>query len=338
VRPGPHCVHVIVAVTGANGFIGSHLAETYAREGHDVRALMRRGRVLPADVREVERLRAVPVDYDDARDLRRVLSDADLVIHAAGATRAPPPARLGLMRANVGITRRIARAVAPSSAKLVFISSQAASGPASSAARPVRESDQPAPIEAYGSSKHEAERAMAEELDRTRWTVVRPVAVYGPRERDFVALFRAARRGFAVHPGNRHQSIAMVHVDDLVRAIMAAAREPLAMGRRYFIGNAEPITWRELFRAAAEASDARIRVDVQIPGLVVDLIARGGDLRARITREPGLLTTQKVALAKPRWWHCSVDAARSDLGYVSRIPLADGLRATYAWYRQAGWL
>lgn len=329
---------MIVAITGANGFIGSHLAETYAREGNTVRAIMRRGRSLPSDVGVHDGLRAVHVDYDDARELRQTLADADLVIHAAGATRAPPPARLRLMQANVGVTRRIARAMPPTSAKLVFISSQAAAGPASSPGRPVRESDPPAPVEAYGSSKYEAERAVAEELDRARWTEVRPVAVYGPRERDFVALFRAARRGLAVHPGNRAQSIGIVHVDDLVRGIMAAAREPIAAGRRYFLGNAEPVTWAELFREAARACDARIRLDLQIPSLAVQLIARAGDLHARITREPGLLTTQKIALARPRWWHCSVDAARNDLGYVSRIPLQDGLRSTYAWYKRAGWL
>jgi len=303
-----------------------------------VRALVRSGRALPPDVAILDGLSSVAVDYDDARDLRRALAGTDVVIHAAGATRAPPPARLGLMRANVGITRRVARAVAPGHATLVYISSQAAAGPASAPNRAVREKDQPAPVEAYGASKLEAERAVAEELDRKRWSVIRPVAVYGPRERDFVALFRAARKGVAVHPGNRAQSIAIVHVDDLVRGIMSAARERSAAGKCYFVGNASPVTWSDLYRAAAEACDDRIRFDVQIPGALVDAMGQLGDFHARFTGKAGLLTTQKIALAKPAWWHCSVEAAAADLGYVSRIPLQSGLRATYAWYRQAGWL
>lgn len=330
---------MIVAITGANGFIGSHLAEAYAREGHEVRALVRAGRVPPTEVAALPGVSTVVVDYGDARDLRRALSGSDLVVHAAGATRAPPPARLRLMQANAGISRRIARIVATGASRLVFISSQAAAGPATAAHRPVRERDHPAPVEPYGASKLEAERAVAEELEAARWIVVRPGAVYGPRERDFVNLFRAARHGVAVHPGNRDQSIAIVHVDDLVRGIMAAAAAgKTSCGRSYFLANENPIAWRDLFALAARVCDSRVRLDLQIPAVVVDAIARVGDLHARITRRPGLLTTQKVALSKPRWWHCSVAAAAAEFGFAPRIQLLDGLASTYAWYRQAGWL
>jgi nucleoside-diphosphate-sugar epimerase len=329
---------VIVAITGANGFIGSHLAEAYLRQGHQVRALMRAGRSLPRDVALSPGLGEVPVDYGDARDLRRALAGADLVIHAAGATRAPPPARLGLTQANVGISRRVARAVAREPARLVFISSQAAAGPATVAGRPVRESDQPAPVEAYGASKLEAERAIAEELERDRWTFIRPAAVYGPRERDFVALFRAARSGCALHPGNRGQSIGIVHVDDLVRGIVAAAAAPAAAGRTYFLANADPVTWGELFEAAADACGSRIRLDLQLPRSLVDAMGWCGDLHARLTGHAGLLTSQKLALSKPRLWHCSTEAAARDLGFAPEITLPDGLRRTYAWYRAASWL
>ena len=202
----------------------------------------------------------------------------------------------------------------------------------------MRDTDRPAPVEAYGFSTLEAERSVAEELDRERWTIIRPAAVYGPREKDFVALFRAARMGLAVHPGNRAQSISIVHVDDLVRAIMAAGRASAARGKTYFIANPDPITWGDLFALAAAACGSRIRLDVQIPGPLVGCIARVGDLHARITRRPGLLTTQKVALSKPLCWHCTSDAASRDLGFDRRQDLFVGLQATYGWYREAGWL
>jgi nucleoside-diphosphate-sugar epimerase len=314
------------------------LAEAYLRAGHRVRALVRAGRSLPSDAARSDALSVIPVDYGDARDVRRALTGVDVVIHAAGATRSPPPARLGLTQANVGITRRVARAVAKGSARLVFISSQAAAGPAMSADKPVRESDVPAPVEAYGVSKLEAERAVAEELPREQWTVIRPAAVYGPRERDFVALFSAARAGLAVHPGNREQSIGIVHVDDLVCGIMSAAGEPIAGGKAYFLANEAPITWGELFQAAARACETSVRFDLQIPRFAIDAIGRIGDVHARVTRQPGLLTTQKLALSKPKWWHCSSEAAARELGFVQTIELPEGLRLTYHWYREAGWL
>jgi nucleoside-diphosphate-sugar epimerase len=302
-------------VTGANGFIGTQLRATLAGRGYDVVPIVR-------------------ADFADSR-FEHAVDGADVVIHAAGATRAPT--REGLRASNVELTRRVVAAAMQARAKrLVFISSQAAAGPAASLDRPVTEDDQPAPIEAYGESKRDAEVIVRE--SGLPAVIVRPAAVYGPHDRDFRAMFSLARRGMAIHPGNRDQWISIIHVRDCADAIALAASTPAAEGRTYFLANDEPVQWASLFEIARSASAARPRLDVDIPLPLVQLGAKGGDILARLTGHASLLTSEKVALGRPSFWVCSNARAKRELGFTPRVPLATGIAETYRWYLENGGL
>src|SRR5436190_7977390 len=210
---------MIVAITGANGFIGQHLCERFAETGAVVRAIVRRDLDSPA--------------IDEAFD------GVDVVVHAAGATRAPT--RAALRTSNVELTKRVlAVARRANVARFVFVSSQAAAGPASFLDAPVTEDMSAAPIEAYGRSKLAAEH-LVRETDGMSWVIVRPASVYGPRDRDFLAMFRLAQFGIAIHPGNRRQWISIVHVRDLVEGIVCAATVPDAAGGTFFLANPVPV-------------------------------------------------------------------------------------------------
>jgi nucleoside-diphosphate-sugar epimerase len=306
---------MIVAVTGANGFIGRHLRERFAVAGCDVRPVVR-------------------ADYESGR-LDERLRGATIVVHAAGATRAPTT--VGLQRANVELTERtLAAAQRAGVDRFVFVSSQAAAGPAPFRDSPVREDTPPSPIEAYGRSKLDAEaRVTAAALP---WTIVRPAAVYGPGDRDFLAMFRLARRGIALHPGNRAHWISIAFVHDIVDGIIAAAMSSGAERRTYFLGCDEPRQWGELFALAAASAERRLRVDADVPVALVSAAAGAADIIARLRGRAGLLTSEKLALSRAKYWVCSSDRARRELGFDARTPLEDGFRRTYVWYREAGWL
>ncbi len=307
---------MIVAVTGANGFIGRHLCQRLASEGWTVRAGVRRD--LQSD------------------GLARLVTGADVVIHVAGATRAPTEREL--RDANVELTRRVASAAASAGvARFVYISSQAAAGPAPNKDEAITEALAPAPIEAYGRSKRDAEIVVREMSDLAH-VIIRPAAVYGPWDRDFLTLFRLARRGIAVHPGNRAQWISILHVDDLVEGIVRASASAAPTHVTYFLANDEPAQWSELFALAAECAGQELRVDVEVPTALVNTGAVIGDIVAKLSGKAGLLTSEKAALSAPRFWICSNKSARRELNFEPRVSLREGFAATYAWYRSNGWL
>ena len=306
---------MIVCVTGANGFIGRHLCARFSSAGDDVRPIVR-------------------ADYE-RHALPELLRGAHVVIHAAGATRAPTPVHLH--RANVALTHTTLReAEAAGVNRFVFISSQAAVGPALFRDAGVDEETPPAPVEPYGRSKLEAETLVR--ASRLAHTIVRPCAVYGAGDRDFLAMFRLARRGVAIHPANRNQWISIAHVDDVVDGVLLAARSDAARGRTYFLSGDEPHQWRELFALAADVAGCKLTIDVEIPRALVAVAASVGTAFARVTERAGLLTTDKVALSRPRFWVSSNARARRELGFSPRVRLQDGFAATYHWYLDNHWL
>ncbi len=310
---------MIAAITGANGFIGQRVCERLAQGGWVVRAIVRR-------------------DFESGAFVEQ-FRGADVVVHAAGATRAPT--RALLRTSNVALTERVVtEANRAGVGRFVLVSSQAAAGPATSRSTPLDETSTSAPVEAYGQSKLDAEEVVRQSCT-VPWTIVRPAAVYGPGDRDFLALFRLARHGVAIHPGNRTQWISIVHVDDVADAIGSCATQPPAVGRTFFVANDEPAQWHGLFRAAARAagrSHPELGFEIDVPRVVVRAGAALGDVYALVAGKAGLLTSRKVALSAQPFWLCSGALAKRTLGFAPRIQLQDGFVDTYRWYVAHNWL
>jgi nucleoside-diphosphate-sugar epimerase len=279
-------------------------------------------------------------DLLDDRSVResRVWEGATHVFHLAGVTKGRTLAHF--RGGNVFPTANVLAAIAARPAprpRIVLVSSQAAAGPASSADTPVSETDRPVPVEAYGRSKLQAEQAVVRFRDTLDVTIVRPAAVYGPRDRDFLRVFRQASRRVALHAVAQQNRFSLVHVDDLVRALLLAAESPAASGRTFFIANDAPVTWREFYDAVAAAAGSS-PVQLQVPHAAVRLAATGADLLSLVTGRTSILNHNKAALARPRFWVCDSSAAREVLGWRPRVTLQDGVRDTYLWYVQAQWL
>jgi nucleoside-diphosphate-sugar epimerase len=307
---------MIAAVTGANGFIGRHLVRRFMEAGWDTRSIVRR-------------------DYETGK-FAELLRGTDVVVHAAGATRAPSVA--DLRGSNVTLAKRtLDAAVSAGAARFVFISSLAATGPARSLSSPVTEETPPSPVEEYGQSKLDAERLLL--ASRSIETViVRLAAVYGPGDRDFLTMFQLTQHGAAVHPGNRDHWLSIVHVHDVVDAVLSCSAPSTAAGQTYCLANEQPVQWAELFRLGAECANRRLRLDVNVPEPIVRLGAAIGDLASMVTGRASLFTSGKVALSRQPFWVCSSDKARRDLSFSPRVELRRGFADTYAWYRANNWL
>ena len=328
---------MIAVVTGSTGFIGSHLVDALVAQGATVRALVRpESGVGTRD----PRVSYVTADLIDDRSVREspVWNDATHVFHVAGVTKRRTLAQFRY--GNVVPTANILAAIAARGARvrrMVLVSSQAAAGPAESADRPVREDDQARPIEAYGQSKLEAEQATARYASTIPTTIVRPGAVYGPRDADFLNVFKQATKRVAVYAAPRGQMMSIVHVRDLVKALLLVADAPAARDRTYFVGSSAPVSWRELYAAIASISNTR-SMEVQLPGAVLRMAGKAGSAASFVTGRAMLINAHKVALAVPNWWLCDSSRIRSETGWAPEVDLQDGLRETYAWYLSAGWL
>jgi nucleoside-diphosphate-sugar epimerase len=326
---------MIAVVTGGSGFIGRNLVDRLLRDGHTVRCLVRR----PEGALGPPKVERHVVTYADPATLMSTAAfeGADVVFHLAGATRAP--STTAFRDANVTTTRNIlgalvARRLRP---RFVYVSSQAAAGPAASPQRPVDESDPVRPVEEYGRSKADAERIVEGFNDRLVTTIVRPCAVYGPRDRDFLALFRLAARGWAVLPGVRDHWLSLLHVDDVVDGLLRAGVTERAAMRTYFLASRNAVQWSTVVDAMALAARRRLRV-VNLPQWLVASSAEAGELVAALTGHVPLANRSKVALGRQPYWVCSAARARDELGFQERVTLPEGIRETYLWYVTHRWL
>ncbi|MGB9606740.1 MAG: NAD-dependent epimerase/dehydratase family protein, partial [Bryobacteraceae bacterium] len=217
-----------VLVTGATGFIGSHLAQRLVGLGARVRCLVRRTSrtgVLPAGIELAQG------ELATGEGLAEAVRGAQLVFHLAGVTKAVSPA--DYERGNVLATRNLVGALESCEARLVQVSSLAAVGPSSDGS-PLPEDCEPRPVSLYGRSKLEAERAVLCSGLAARAVIVRPPVVFGPRDTDVYQLLRMAARGWLPVTGGPEARFSVIYVEDLVEGLLAAACHESAAGRTYF--------------------------------------------------------------------------------------------------------
>jgi len=229
-----------VMLTGATGFIGSHIARTLISRRHSLRLYVRRSTPLIHALQKKGAAVYTGRGADAVAALRKALDKADTVVHCAAATKAL--SRRAFYEANVVFTREILSLLGRHQ-RFIFISSQAAAGP-SQRGIPIDEDACLSPVNNYGWSKRLAERittAWGRESDRN-YLVLRPSAVYGPGEKDFYLLFKGIRMGLAFLPGDGRQRLSLLHVDDLVRAVLAAL-ESRSKGETYFVTGDHAGSW-----------------------------------------------------------------------------------------------
>jgi len=318
-------------VTGGTGFIGTHLVNALLARGDAVTCLARS----PAKAAALEQrgVRIVRGDLDDAAALRQGCAGADVLVHLAGRIAARDQGEF--MRANRdGTANVLDAAVEQPPRRFVYVSSIAAAGP-TVAGRPIDETRPPAPVTPYGRSKLAGEvlvRAAA-----LPWTIVRPPIVYGEGDRATFGIFRLANLGVVPLFGDGTQQLSLIHVADLVAALLAVVATEHTVGRVYFAAHPEITTARQLAMGAGRALGKTPRVVPVAPPVARAVLWTAGVL-ARLAGRTALLSGERAPEFLAPAWTCRPDALRRDGGWEARMDLAAGLPRTAAWYRTEGWL
>ena len=325
----------MILVTGATGFIGSHLVERLAAQGRPLRCLVRRSSTAGNLPRAIELAYG---DLESGAGLPEALRGVDTVIHLAGVTKARTASDYD--RGNAVSTANLLRAAGhlEESGRLVYVSSLAAAGP-SPADHPLTETDEPRPVSHYGRSKLAGEQAVRQSPLAARTVIVRPPVVYGPRDRDVLQMLRTVSRGWMAQIGTAPRRFSHIYVGDLVDGIVAAADCTSASngGQVFYMANAAPVSWDEFGSVAARLMGRKMRT-VAIPENAAYVLGLCAEWWARLSGNPGILSRDKVREACCAGWVCDPGRARRELGFCASTGLEEGLRRTLDWYKEAGWL
>ncbi len=309
----------VVALTGGTGFIGRRLIQRLRGEGIGLRALARR----PAVAHLGPGVETVAGDLGDEAALSKLVAGAQVVIHAAGVVSASHVA--DYHRINALGTAAVVRAMlgVERPGRLILVSSLAASAPE---------------VSAYARSKREGEDIALEHAEAFQLAIVRPPAVYGPGDRATLPIFAGLARGLLVVPAAYRTRFSLLFVDDLADLLASLVGQPAAPGTIVEPDDGAPggYDWKDLATSAEALLGRRVRL-IDVPRAIIWPIAVGCELVARATGNAPFLSREKLGeLFHPDW--VAAGAYATSVAWAPRVGFADGLRASLAWYRQAGWL
>jgi len=306
-----------IAVTGASGFIGRRLVARLTERGDRVTTLRHR-----RDGEFGDAVQQVPGGLDDADALRALTDGADAVIHLGGLVAAPRAQ--DFERVNTAGTERLAAAAERAGvARLLYMSSLAAREPR---------------LSAYAASKRAGEDRLA--ASRTlAWDALRPPAVYGPGDVQILTFLNMLKRRIALLPGGDDARVSLIHVDDLVDAILAWLDSGTPRAARYELSDGRDggYAWRELMATAADEIGVA-PVYVRPPRPALALAGGCSALWGRVAGTAPMLTPGKMRELTHADWTADPGAFVRATGWRPRIGLRAGLRGTIAWYRERGWL
>lgn len=324
-----------VLVTGGTGFVGSHLVERLLRNGYAVACLVR-------DLRQLRWLEGMEVqlaegDCTRPESLAAALQGVSHVFHCAGLTKAKRARDYYLVN-HLG-TRNLLEACAqynPGLEKFILVSSQAAAGP-SPDGRPVNDSDKPQPVSDYGRSKLLAENEVSGFKDRFPVVILRPTAVYGPRDVDVFELFRWASRGLTIEISGKERYLNLCYVEDLTAALLLAAEGKTESGSIYFVAESRAYSFSEFRNLLLSTGGVNART-IKLPYGVAYLTGLVAEIGSLFSKRPALANRQKVREAAQQYWLCDTARIKNDLCFRAEYPLQKGLELTWKWYRKNRWL
>ena len=332
-----------ILITGASGFIGTHLVHVAQSLGYEVWAAIR-----PESNRrklESQGVRLVEVDYSDEHHLTEMLRAAlpptlgqepmwHYVIHNAGITKTARTEEF--QEVNAEQTRRLLAALSALPTpplRFVLMSSMSSYGDSNGSEAPLRVEDEQHPHTLYGRSKCLAEHYT--EQSGLPYTLLLPTGVYGPGDADYLMSIQGIARGINAMAGCKTQYLTFVYGEDVARAALFVLTQPEAEGKRYIVADGATYTDLEFGRMVQRLIGRKHVPHIRIPLPLVRLVCAFGSMRARLTGRVTPLNRDKYPILAQRNWRCDASPLFA-LGFTPTRSLEEGLRETIAAARASG--
>jgi nucleoside-diphosphate-sugar epimerase len=319
-----------VLVTGASGFLGSHICEAAHEAGYEVHALIRN----ESSRRWLKHnwLNIHTSGLKSCTELSETLARMDIVIHGAGKTSAYNEEEF--YQINTEATQMLVEeSISAGVKRFVFISSQAAGGP-SKGPYPKTDDDSDCPVSAYGRSKKYAEDILRSLKNKIEVIILRYPAVYGPRGEEMLAIFRVAMGSIQPLFGMKPFYTSMLYVEDAARAVIAALKARVPSGSTYYVTDGINYTLTHLYNQIDEATDHKA-VRIRVPFWILNLAAWW---KHEVLRKESVFTRDKVREFRARFWLASPEKAIRELGWRPQVLPQEGLAKTLRWYRYKRWM
>lgn len=325
----------IAVVTGASGFVGSHLVDLLLSKGYNVRCIVRNSSNL-------KWLDGKPVEIHkcglfDKEGLKQAFKNANYIYHVAGVVKSKKPE--GYIQGNVEATRTlldVALENKESLKRFIYVSSQTSVGPSHSI-EAVNETVEMNPITNYGRSKKAAELMVHTYMDKLPITICRPPAVYGERDTEIFIFFQTFSRGLFTTIGMKDKTVSLIHVSDLVNGFYLAAINEKAVGQTYFISSEKLYNWETVGRVTSEVLGKKA-LHIKVPHFLVYTIAAIAQFFAMFSCKPATLNIEKASDLIQEFWTCDTSKAVRELGYRQETSLEEGIKRTIGWYKENKWL
>jgi nucleoside-diphosphate-sugar epimerase len=324
-----------VLVTGGTGFIGSHLVESLLQKGIQVRCLLRKES-------DLKWLKGLPIEvvHGDCRDktsLGKAAEAVDQVFHLAGVTKAIKEETY--FEVNAFGTENLIHSCLennPHLQKFIYLSSQAASGPSRNGSKK-RESDRSAPVSPYGQSKRMGEELALAHAHELPLLILRPSAVYGPRDKDVYAFFKCLSKRIKPCLAGWDQHLSLCYVQDVVQAILLAAEAQTKSGEIFFLSDGHDYRMEEIGDTFAQAMGITA-FRIRIPKPMIFGIASFSEYFSKFSKRPPLINKSKVKEMVQKDWVCDITKAKTILGFKPQVRLLEGAKLTFEWYKKENWL
>lgn len=318
-----------VLVTGGTGFIGSHLVEALLNENYEVYCIVRN----PSKLRFLKGLNVTIIqgDLSDKESLKKIEWHFDYVFNLSGITKAKSPEEF--FQSNYIGTKNLVEIVSelnPSIKRFIHVSSLAAVGPCENG-KPVNEQTEPTPVSEYGKSKLLGEKAVNFFKDKLPITIIRPPAVYGPRDSDFLTFFKMIKAGVVLYLTEGIYSI--IYIDDLIKGIIKATKAEEAIGEKFFIANKQPYNTKEIISAISKAIHKN-PIKIKIPKGISEFIIK---VFQKFDKK-SIINSDKLKELTQSCWVCSTEKAEQLLGFKAKTNLKEGMEWTANWYMENKWL
>jgi nucleoside-diphosphate-sugar epimerase len=326
-----------ILLSGGSGFLGSHIAEQLSRAGHSVRALVRH----TSDTSFLQTLDGVELRKASLSEREGVVKAAEGctgIIHCAGLVKARSEEEFN--RVNVGGTENMlaaARSIKDTLRRFVHVSSGTVGGPSDEHGTPVSVDAPARPLTPYARSKRAAERSCLALKDELPITILRPGAIYGPRDREILAIFKTVNLRLLPYMGSPEHKLSMIHGADCGAACIAALDADVPSGSIFSLSDGRVHRFADLFDAIEQALGKRAWVRFPLPERLVRAIALANEGYGKLADKAVMLTREKCNELFNQWV-CESEPAFEALGWRPAIDIRDGIQETADWYRANGWL